>query len=331
MDYRARCVAAPPPASEPHMPRSLALLLAAALPPSLPAQEIPGLRASLFARSLVPATTNVELRLVLQVDADLELPAALLSGVDLTVKCDDATVPFPAQPGKPGTVSLAAGTVIERTLRFPASAFVAGAAPNRVANVSVAVVGLPAAACAFKVAPDVSNLDVSTLDLAKTEVVLVTNFGDMRVSFRPDKAPKTVAAFVDLCRRGFYDGTKFYRVVRDFMIQGGCPLSKDDSQQDAWGGGTSGVRLKAEWSDLRHLRGTLAMARGDHPDSADCHFFLVHKDSPHLDGRYTAFGNLEAGADVLDRIAETAVGGPKRETPLRHVILHAAIVLPVKK
>lgn len=306
-------------------------LLVAALTPAVLAQEIPGLRASLFARSLVPATANVELRLVLQVDADLELPAALLSGIELAVKCDDATVPFPVQPGKPGTVSLAGGTIVERTLRFPASAFVAGSPTDRIANVSVTIVGLPAAACAFKIAPDVSKLDVSTLDLAKTEVVLVTNFGDMRVSFRPDKAPKTVAAFVDLCRQGFYDGTKFYRVVRDFMIQGGCPLSKDDSQPEAWGGGTNGVRLKAEWSDLRHLRGTLAMARGEHPDSADCHFFILHKDSPHLDGRYTAFGNLEAGADVLDRIAETPVGGPKRETPLRHVILHAAIVLPVKK
>jgi peptidyl-prolyl cis-trans isomerase B (cyclophilin B) len=305
-------------------------LLALVLLPALPAQEIPGLRASLLAPSLVAATAPVELLLVLQVEQDLDLPVAVLTGGDLRVKCNDAAVAFGGMAGKDGSVPLVAGTVIRRTLRFPASAFLGGAAADRMSTVAVAFPGLPAAACTFKVAPDPGKIDVATLDLAKTEVVLVTNFGEMRLSFRPDKAPRHVANFVELCRSGFYDGTKFYRVVRDFMIQGGCPLTKDDTQPEKWGSGSS-APLQAEFSDLRLLRGTLAMARGDSPDSASCHFFLLHKDAPHLDGRYTAFGNLEAGADVLDRIAEVPVGGPRRETPLGHVIVHAAIVLPVQK
>lgn len=295
-----------------------------------PAQGIPGLRASLLATSLVPVWATVELRLVLQIEQDLDLPAAFLTGTRLGVRCDDRAVPFDGEPGAAGTVPLRAGTRIERALRFPASAFVGGATLQQVANVAVSFPGLDDAMCAFKVAPDVRQIDVSTLDLAQTQVVLVTSAGEMRLSFRPDKAPRHVANFVELCRQGFYDGTKFYRVVRDFMIQGGCPLSKDDTQPERWGSG-SAAPLRAEFNDLRHLRGTLSMARGENPDSASCHFFLVHKDSPHLDGRYTAFGNLEAGADVLDKIAEAPVGGPRRETPIRPVVVHAAIVLPVPK
>lgn len=309
------------------MLRHLAAVVVAA---TVSAQEIPGLRASLLATSLVPEGATVELRLVLQIDQDLELPIAFLTGTQLSVRCDDRTVPFAGEPGAEGRAPFRAGTRIERALRYPSQAFLGGERAVKVAHVAVSFPGLADAMCAFKIAPDVRQIDIGTLDLAQTQVVLVTSAGEMRLSFRPDKAPRHVANFVELCRQGFYDGTKFYRVVRDFMIQGGCPLSKDDTQPERWGSGGT-APLQAEFNDLRHLRGTLSMARGENPDSASCHFFLVHKDSPHLDGRYTAFGNLEAGADVLDRIAEAPVGGPRRETPLRPVVIHAAIVLPVLK
>jgi peptidyl-prolyl cis-trans isomerase B (cyclophilin B) len=189
----------------------------------------------------------------------------------------------------------------------------------------------PSAACELEVAPDPAHVDLAALDLAKTQVVLATNHGDLRLSFRPDKAKGHVENFVKLCLQGFYDGTKFHRVVRGFMVQGGCPFTKDEAAQEKWGSGGPGYAIPAEFNDLRHLRGTLSMARTSDPNSAGSGFFLCHREAAHLDRKYTAFGNLVAGADVLDRIAETPVGGPTRELPIAPVELIAAIVLPVKK
>jgi peptidyl-prolyl cis-trans isomerase B (cyclophilin B) len=185
--------------------------------------------------------------------------------------------------------------------------------------------------CTFKVAPDSSNVKVEQLDLAKTQVILVTNYGEMQLAFRPDKAPRHVENFVKLCLQGFYDGTKFHRVIRNFMIQGGCPNTKDETKRAQWGSGGPGYRIDAEFNDLRHLKGTLSMARTSDPNSAGSGFFIVHKDSPHLDNQYSAFGNLVEGTDVLDAIANVAVGGPQRSTPQQPVVLEAAVVLPVKK
>lgn len=313
------------------MKSAACFVFAAVLATGAAAQEIPGLRASLTARTLVPATSNVELRLVLQIDADTELPAQLLNGAKLGVKCDDAAGPAIEEAGKGATVAVTAGTRIERTFRYPAVRFLTRPDIGTVATVAVAWQGLAGCSCTFKVAPDTRNVDLATLDFAKTQVVLVTSAGDMRVSFRPDKAPHHVENFVKLCLAGFYDGTKFHRVSRNFMIQGGCPKTKDDAKVAEWGSGGPGYAIDAEFNDLRHLRGTLSMARTDDPNSAGSGFFIVHKDSSHLDKRYTAFGNLEEGADTLDRIAEAPVFGQQLETPVNPVIVWSAIVLPVKK
>jgi peptidyl-prolyl cis-trans isomerase B (cyclophilin B) len=294
------------------------------------AQEIPGLRATLVARSIYAAHTSVDLRLYLQVDADTEVPVALLTGARLIVKCNGADAKPVGEPGKPGNVPLAAGTRIERTLSFPAGAFLPDGA-DAVAQVSVALDGVAGTTCSFKVAPDGRKVDLATLDLDKTQVMLVTSHGDMLLSFRPDKAPKHVENFLSLCLKGFYDGTRFHRIAREFMIQGGCPNTRDDSKPETWGQGGPGYRINAEFNDLRHLRGTLSMARLMDPNSAGSGFFICHKEAPQLDGKYSAFGNLVEGADTLDRIATVPVGGAQRETPLVAPMLHAAIVLPVKK
>lgn len=294
----------------------------------LSAQDIPGVTAKLYARTLYAASAEVEMRMVLQVDADTEVSADLLTGSKFTVKCNDAPVAPISKPGKAGKVPLAAGTRIERTFTFPATQFLPSPDMMEVAHVAVAVEGLPGAACVFKVAPDTRKVDVKALDLAKTQVVLVTSAGEMRLSFRPDKAPNHVENFVKLALSGFYDGTKFHRVIRSFMIQGGDPNTKNDAKPETWGSGGPGYSINAEFNDLKHLRGTLSMARTNDPNSAGSGFFIVHKDSPHLDQKYTAFGNLEEGADTLDRIADGAVTGDK---PLQPIVLHAAIVLPVKK
>ena len=303
------------------------------------AQDVPGLRASLTTvRTLVPAGGSIELRLTLQIDADTQIPGDLLTGIDLTTTVGDGTKsgdkegPRIHEAGKGGSVAVTKGTRIDRTITLPSDRFVPNPDPSSLAYVAVKWRDLAGADCVFKVAPDVSKIDIATLDLAKTKVVLVTNHGEMTVSFLPNKAPKTVESFVKLCASGFYDGTKFHRVIRNFMIQGGDPNTKDDTKPDLWGKGGPGFSVNAEFNDVKHLRGTLSMARfGNDPNSAGSQFFVVHKDAPHLDGQYTAFGNLESGADTLDSIANTAVGGPQNSAPVRPVVLLSAIVLPVKK
>ena len=310
---------------------SSSVLLCAALLTGLHAQEIPGVKVNLAARSLYQANSTVELRLSMQVDAEAQVPGDLLTATRLKVTVNDQRPAAIDQPGKGGTVAIAAGTRIERVLSVPAARFVPNADATSVATVTVEWEGLAGANCVFKVAPDTSKVDIESLDLGKTQVVLVTNYGEMRLSFRPDKAPNHAKNFVKLCKEGFYDGTKFHRVERDFMIQGGCPLTKDDSKQELWGTGGPGYTMNLETSDLRHLRGTLSMARTNQPNTAGSGFFIMHKDNPGLDGQYSAFGNLEEGIDTLERIATTMVGGPARNRPIQPVIVHAAIVLPVKK
>jgi peptidyl-prolyl cis-trans isomerase B (cyclophilin B) len=298
----------------------------------LAAQEIPGLRATLSTpRSLVAAGSQVELLLVLQVDADTEVPGDLLTGVKLAVHVADKQGPRIEEAGKGGKVALAAGTRIERKLSFPTDRLAPNTEPNAVTPVAIAWDGLAGANCVVKIAPDASKIDLAALDMAKTQVVLVTNYGEMTLSFRPDKAPKTVENFLKLCKEGFYDGTKFHRVIRNFMIQGGDPNTRDDDKAEAWGQGGPGYSVDAEFNDLKHLRGTLSMARSADPNSAGSQFFIVHKDSAHLDNQYTAFGNLEKGMDVLDAIAGVRCGGAQNSTPVQPVILMSTVILPAKK
>ena len=141
-----------------------------------------------------------------------------------------------------------------------------------------------------------SSPPAMSIDTNKTYVATFdTSKGKIVVDLFPKEAPKTVNNFVFLARDKFYDGTKFHRVIRDFMIQGGCPNTKDDSKQDQWGSGGPGYTINLEASDLRHLRGTLSMARTNDPNSAGSGFFIMHKDNPGLDTQYSAFGNLEEG------------------------------------
>ena len=126
----------------------------------------------------------------------------------------------------------------------------------------------------------------------------------MKAELYPESAPNTVNNFISLVQNGFYDGLIFHRVIRGFMIQGGCP--------DGTGMGGPGYTIKGEFSqngfanDLRHTEGVLSMARAMHPDSAGSQFFIMHKNSPHLDGAYAAFGKITEGMDIVNKIAETA-------------------------
>ncbi len=144
---------------------------------------------------------------------------------------------------------------------------------------------------------------------------LSTNKGAMVLEFFPDVAPGHVQNFVDLARKGFYDGLPFHRVIPGFMVQGGCP--KGD------GTGNPGYKIKAEFNDKAHTRGSLSMARSGHPDSAGSQFFICHDTAPHLDGQYTNFGHLLSGYETLDAIAQA--GSPSGATSEQVVIEKVSI------
>ena len=148
----------------------------------------------------------------------------------------------------------------------------------------------------------------------------------MVVEFWPEVAPKTVENFKKLAREGFYDGTAFHRVIKGFMIQGGDPLTKDESQQNRWGTGGPGYKVKAEFNEKSHARGVLSMARSQDPDSAGSQFFICHGDAKFLDRQYTAFGQLIKGEDVLDKIATTRTTSPDR--PVRRMNLESVEIAP---
>ena len=133
--------------------------------------------------------------------------------------------------------------------------------------------------------------------------ITMANGDIMKAELYPDVAPNTVNNFISLVKKGFYDGLVFHRVIRGFMIQGGCPQGT--------GMGGPGYSIKGEFSyngfanNLKHTPGVLSMARAMNPNSAGSQFFIMHETSPHLDGQYAAFGKVTEGMDVVNKIAET--------------------------
>lgn len=145
---------------------------------------------------------------------------------------------------------------------------------------------------------------IAKIDLGEfyTMVVIeMENGKKIKLELYPDKAPITVENFEKLVKQGFYDGLVFHRVIEGFMIQGGCPLGT--------GTGGPGWNIKGEFSangvanNIKHTRGVISMARSMMPDSAGSQFFIMHKDAPHLDGQYAAFGKVIEGIEVVDEIA----------------------------
>jgi cyclophilin family peptidyl-prolyl cis-trans isomerase len=130
-----------------------------------------------------------------------------------------------------------------------------------------------------------------------------TEFGEITVEFYSDDAPKTVENFKKLAKIGFYDGLIFHRIVPGFVIQGGDPHTKDTANKVKWGTGDPGWNIKAEFNKNTHSRGILSMARSQDPDSAGSQFFIILKDSKFLDGKYTVFGKVISGMDIVDKIA----------------------------
>lgn len=160
--------------------------------------------------------------------------------------------------------------------------------------------------------------------MAQNPIVTITmkNGDVIQLELYPDIAPVSVNNFISLVNKGFYNGLIFHRVIKGFMIQGGCP--------DGTGMGGPGYSIKGEFSQngvensLKHTKGVLSMARSMMPDSAGSQFFIMHKDAPHLDGSYAAFGKVISGMDTVNKIAETATDYSDR--PLEPQIMASVTV-----
>ncbi|MDY5853437.1 MAG: peptidylprolyl isomerase [Bacilli bacterium] len=151
----------------------------------------------------------------------------------------------------------------------------------------------------------------------------IPGYGDITLELDYDNAPISSKNFEDLVKKGFYDGLTFHRVIKGFMIQGGCP--------NGTGTGGPGYTIKGEFkangvdNPIKHTRGTLSMARASDPNSAGSQFFIMHKDAPYLDGSYAAFGHVVDGIEVVDKIASTRTGANDR--PLERVIIARAYII----
>jgi peptidyl-prolyl cis-trans isomerase B (cyclophilin B) len=175
---------------------------------------------------------------------------------------------------------------------------------TRILFIALIAIFMAAAAYAQFQAPAPKTITATKEEIKKmsgTKAIIETKFGNITLKFFPDVAPGHVKNFIDLAKKGFYDGTTFHRVIPGFMIQGGDPNSKD-TNKSKHGQGGPGYTIKAEFNDKPHKRGTLSMARAGHPDSAGSQFFICVKDSPFLDKQYTVFGEVESGIEVVDKI-----------------------------
>ena len=157
------------------------------------------------------------------------------------------------------------------------------------------------------------------------DAVLHTNAGDITIKLFDADAPHTVANFVKLAKSGFYDGTKFHRVIKDFMIQGGDPLTRDDGQITRWGTGGPGYSFADEIrANNRNGVGTISMANSG-PNTNGSQFFINTANNNFLDSKHTVFGKVSSGMNVVEKIEGTSVDSPDR--PIEPIIIESVTVL----
>ncbi len=185
---------------------------------------------------------------------------------------------------------------------------------------------------------DSSNSSAPPASSSSNEVaVLNTSMGQMVIEFWPDVAPKTVENFKKLARQGYFNGTLFHRVIDGFMIQGGDPNTKNPALESSWGKGGPGYRIKGETNarpDRGHVRGVISMAHSGHPDTAGSQFFICLGPAPQLDGKYTTFGKLLKGDDVLAKIGSVQVKADSRSEmsrPVKPVTLESVKIVPASE
>ena len=177
--------------------------------------------------------------------------------------------------------------------------------------------------------------------------VITTSYGDMVIEFYSEVAPMHVESFITLAKENYFDGTTFHRVIPGFVIQGGDPNSKDDDRMNDGTGGRAGKyfgigrendpsswTIPAEFNDSLHIKGTLSMARSQNPNSGSSQFFICHAPTPQLNGKYTVFGQVIKGLDVIDKIVNVdrpnkdnpSYGGPDGDNPFEKVTMTVKIM-----
>lgn len=176
----------------------------------------------------------------------------------------------------------------------------------------LALCALTLTACGGSPSPKTMN------ESTAPRAIIHTTAGDMTVEFWPEVAPRTVDNFLKLSREGFYDKTAFHRIIKGFMIQGGCPNTKPGGKGQP-GTGSPGYQIKAEFNNRSHTKGVLSMARSADPDSAGSQFFICHGNASFLNNKYTAFGKVISGEDVLEKIANIPCVGPENSTPTQRI------------
>ena len=153
-------------------------------------------------------------------------------------------------------------------------------------------------------------------DMKNKFAVMETSYGSVTIEFYPEDAPNHVRNFIELSEKQFYDGLVFHRMIKGFMMQGGCPKGN--------GRGGPGYQLKAEFNSRNHVPGTLAMARSEDPDSAGSQFYICLAKVPHLDGQYTVFGQVIDGINVVERIGKVETGTGDR--PVEPIFIEKIII-----
>ncbi len=181
----------------------------------------------------------------------------------------------------------------------------------------------------FKKENQVSATAAVQNEKSVSRAVFSTSLGDITLEFFPTRAPQTVENFLTLARDGFYDGTKFHRVIKGFMIQGGDPLSKDDTRKSVWGTGGPGYKFADEIkAENKNVIGTIAMANSG-PNTNGSQFFINTADNTFLDGKHTVFGKVIAGMDVVRKIESSPTGNA--DQPLQNITITRVIVSAVDK
>ncbi len=191
--------------------------------------------------------------------------------------------------------------------------------------ISVFFISLCAVPAVFAAQPPTQPDPEEIQQLAQTRAVIKTRFGDIELKFFPDVAPVHVKNFLMLAKKGFYDGTVFHRVIPGFMIQGGDPKSRDLGKS-GHGTGGPGYTIRAEFSNRPHNRGTLSMARMQDFDSAGSQFFICVARAEPLDGKYTVFGEVVSGLEVVDKIVNQP--RDRRDNPLERVEVAVSVIEP---
>jgi len=159
--------------------------------------------------------------------------------------------------------------------------------------------------------------------MSETKAVIETKLGNLELKFFPEVAPGHVSNFLELAKKGFYDGTIFHRVIPGFMIQGGDPNTKNPDRSKHGMGGP-GYTIKAEFSGKPHKRGILSMARAQDPNSAGSQFFICVADAPFLDGKYSVFGEVVSGMEIADKIVSQPLD--KKDNPNDRIEMKVKVV-----